>query len=544
MNRKQLARTSLTTLVRALLLGSGLISPGVAPPESPAREPELTPAPTPAPLPYFTPLDQFLAGRWAEAEVKPALLSSDAEFIRRLFLDLAGRIPSILEVRDFIDDPDPDKRQIWIDKLLKEPTYARHFANVWRAILLSQTNAQQVGNLAPQLEAWLYRRLEKNVAYDKIVRELLTKRSTGEGQIIHGHLLPTSGEDEGPQAFLQAQEYRPENLAGATARLFMGVKLECAQCHSHPFARWTRTQFWELAAFFAQPSGPKGPDANLRELTIPGTDQVVSPRFPDGSAPSWRPGVSPQEALAEWLTSPGNPYFARATVNRVWGYFFGIGLIDPVDDAGEHNSPSHPELLDELAQQFAASGFDLKQLIRKIVSSYAYQMTSMASQSSQDDPRLFARKIVRGLSPEQLIDSIDLAAEHPWPELAIRFTALPSTNEPPWGQFRAHFPPHDRASEVPTTILQALFMMNSKFMADLTNPERNKTLATIAASEVSTTRKIETIYLVVLARKPRPEEADRLIAYVDRGGPSGDRTAALGDVFWVLLNSAEFMLNH
>jgi hypothetical protein len=476
-------------------------------------------------------IDHHLAAHWAGKDVQPAPRTDDAAFIRRVYLDLAGRIPSIIEVRDFLDDTRPDKRAIWVQRLLESPTYAQHFAHVWRALWLSAANNEQTQVLAAGFEGWLRQRLKENTGYDQMVRELLTAAPSVQGTST-------------PGAFYQVNELKPENLAANTSRLFLGVKLECAQCHAHPFAPWTRTQFWEYAAFFTDVVPRQGPAGDGRTIKIPGTDKVVPARFLDGTAPRWQTDVAPRATLADWLTAADNRYFARAAVNQLWAYFFGTGLIDPVDEAGDQNPPSHPELLDELARAFAAHRFDLPFLIRALVATEAYQRSSVTTHASQDDSRLFARMAVRALSPEQLFDSLAEVTEYREPPGADRppFNGSPSS---PRQQFLARFAQADRRTEAQTTILQALFLMNGSFMADATSLEGNRTLATIAqASATGTARRIETLYLVALSRKPRPEEAARLLDYVNRGGPSGDPKKALADIFWALVNSAEFILNH
>ncbi|HMC64429.1 MAG TPA: DUF1553 domain-containing protein, partial [Gemmataceae bacterium] len=335
----------------------------------------------------------------------------------------------------------------------------------------------------------------------------------------------------------------------STSRLFLGLKLECAQCHNHPTAHWTRKQFWEFAAFFAD-LGTEG-KANRQQLTIPGTKQVVQARFVTGVAPQLQPGGSPRATLAEWITAADNPYFARAAVNQLWAYFFGAGLVEPADDMGEHNPPSHPELLDELARQFTAHRFDLKFLIRALVASRAYQLSSALPLKPNPSPlagegrSLLARMAVRGLSPEQLFDSLAVAIDWQEPPPRAQRSFVGQEDRSPRAQFLEKFANQDKRTESQTTILQALFLMNGKLMADATSLEGSGTLAIIADAEsLSTARRLETLYLVALARKPRAEEAARLIKYIDAGGPRKDKKKAFADVFWALLNSAEFRLNH
>ena len=356
-------------------------------------------------------------------------------------------------------------------------------------------------------------------------------------------------------AFYQANEFKAENLAASTSRLFLGVRLECAQCHDHPFSSWTRKQFWEYAAFFSgiQQQGRARTVQEIadnkvggREIKIPGTDKFVSARFLDGKVPEFQDKTDSREILADWLTSPLNPYFARNGANRVWAHFFGIGIIDPIDDEPTEDNPSsHPELLTELTAQFVAHQHDVKYLIRAITASRAYQRTSALTHPSQNELGLFARMSLKGLTPEQLFDSLALATGYQEPNLGPtpRFMALNAPNSPR-GEFLTLFSTQDKKIETHTSILQALALMNGKFINDATTLERSRTLAAMVDGPFSNTQRLETLYLAALGRLPRPEEARRLLAYVDSCEPRIDPRTAFADIFWVLLNSSEFILNH
>jgi hypothetical protein len=477
-------------------------------------------------------IDEQVAARWKEKGVEPAAPADDAEFLRRAYLDLNGRIPDILTARDFLDNPDPQKREKLIDRLLASDRYAAHFAAVWRARLFPQSTNFQLGFAPYQAEPWLRKQLQDNTPYDRMVRGVVM-----------------GGADPVGQAFYQAAEFKAEEVASRTARLFLGVKVGCAQCHDHPFDKWKRQQFWDFAAFFAPSTQQFGgvPGGGRGELKIPGTDKAVRPRFLDGVEPKLTPGQDPRPALLDWMTAADNPYFARATVNHTWEYFFGVGLVEPPDEESADNPPSHPELLDELARRFAAHGYDLKYLIRGIVLSKPYQLSSRRPHPGPDDPRLFGRARVRGLSPEQLYDCLALAtgngADDPANPAPPNFN--PGAAASPRLQFLARFPEQDRPVEAQTSALQALYFMNGKVTADACNPEHNKNLRVLAdAQSVPVPRRVEQLFLIVLSRKPRPEERERFVAYVEKGGPDGDQRHALADVFWALLNSAEFATNH
>jgi hypothetical protein len=494
-------------------------------------------------------IDRHVAAEQQLRKVTPAPLADDAEFVRRVYLDLAGRIPRVSEVRAFLDDNRPDKRRRLVDKLLDSSNYVNHFTHVLRTLLLPQNNNEQVQFFAAQIEQWARARVRDNTPWDRMVRDLLTVPVNGAPA---RRARPATAADGAAVAFYQANEMKPDNLAAATSRLFLGVKIECAQCHNHPFAKWSRKQFWEYAAFFAgiKPQGNGGPlagateDPKVHEIDIPGMDKTVQAKFLDGAAPAWRGDVPAREVLADWVTRPDNPFFSRAAANRLWEHFFGIGLVDPVDDFREENPPSHPEVIDALAKGLVEQRFDLKFLIRAITASKTYQRTATLTHKSQEDLRAFARMPLKGLTPEQVFDSLATAVGYRGdarPQFGFRFNGTTTR-----GDILSKFAnPVDRRTEYQTSILQALALMNGRFIADATSLQRSETLAAVLDSPfMSTRQKLDTLYLAALARPMRGSEAARLIPYVSGGGPSRDPKKALADVFWVLLNSSEFILNH
>jgi hypothetical protein len=500
-------------------------------------------------------IDRHINARLAEREVKAAPRADDAEFLRRVYLDLTGRIPRVADARAFLEDKSPDRRRHLVERLLESPQYVSHFGTTWTTTILPSSPNQ---NFAFAFKPWVEKQIREDVPYDKMVRDLLAASFDNTPFRGRGVVPARPGVGPGvvnPLAYYQANELKPENLAASTSRVFLGVRLECAQCHDHPFTSWKRKQFWEYAAFFAgiQPQRriapgrgvpPPPPDPNVRTIKIPLTDKVVEARFLDGAVPEFQSGVNSRITLADWMTSERNPYFARTGANRVWGHFFGVGLIDPIDDEPtEENPTSHPELLAELTRQFVAHKYDMKYLIRAITSSDAYQRTSARTDPGQSEPRLFARMALRGMTPEQLFDSLAQATgyrEGAGPLVRGRPNLLT-----PRGQFLVRFASQERRTETHTSILQALALMNGKFIADATSVERSTTLAAVVnAPFMNTAQRVETLYLATLTRLPRPEERARMVAYVERGGTSGDQGTALADVFWVLLNSSEFILNH
>ncbi len=484
-------------------------------------------------------VDARLDSAWAAAKVEPVARAEDGEFLRRASLDLVGRIPTAAEARDFLDDPDPGKRAALVDRLLDSPAHAARAALLWRQLLLPE-GGDQGPVAAGGFDAWLGKKVAEGAGYDRIVREILSARLVDRA----GAAMVGTGTEPSPAAFYSAKGGKPETLAADSARAFLGLRLECAQCHNHPFAKWKREEFWGFAAFFA--GVPRVADdaaaaavvraprdeAGRRELTIPGTSTVVKATHLDRSTPAWRPRLDTREVLAEWVTAPNNPYFARAAVNRAWARFFGNGLIDPVDDLDAEGDPALAAVLGEVAGQFRDHGYDLKYLIRALMATRAYNLTSAVVAGESTPPPMFARMPVRGLSPGQFIDSLAQATGTELGENRGRFLELFADRD-------------EAATESQTSILQALTLMNGSFVAAATGPETGNILGAIAeAPYLDTAGRVEILYLAALSRRPKAEEKARVVAYIDRRDAEADRSRALADAFWALLNGPEFRINH
>jgi hypothetical protein len=484
-------------------------------------------------------IDRRLEARWLEGKVRSAPPADDAEFLRRVSLDVTGRIPRPADVYAFLADTSRDKRRKLIDRLLDEPRFAVHFANVWRAEWLPETAGGEAATFQAGFENWLKQRLRAGVGYDRLVRELLTTPIAAEGRDTEPVLRDP--ERANPLAFFAAKEARPENLAAAVARSFLGIRLECAQCHDHPFAKWTQEQFWSQAAFFAgirkQGNGlfaPLTEAVQRRELTPPGGRKPRQAEFLEGGTPQWQADRGPRAVLADWITAPDNPFFARAAVNRLWGQFFGVGLVDPVDDFRDDNPASDPELLDDLARAFVESGYNLSYLIRGICLSRAYQRTSARTDPSQDGTRLPARMTVKALTGEQFFDSLALATGYR--DQQDRGAAR--------RQFLTRFALAGPVGEPETSVQQALVLLNGRFVSWATDPEKCPTLVAVTGTPgMSLADRIEALYVATLSRKPTAEECSRLERHVRKASP--DREAErLADVLWMLVNTAEFRTNH
>jgi hypothetical protein len=499
-------------------------------------------------------IDHHIGAKLDVAKVKPAPIADDAMFLRRTYLVLVGRIPMPSEVHAFLEDTDPAKRAKLIDKLLDSPGYANHFTTVWRGWMLPEAlTSFEVAALSPSFEIWLRKQLAANVAYNKLVTDLLTvpvaqSRNPPAPQPVDPEEQTPFGTRGAAMVFYYAKEAKAENLAAATARLFLGVQLDCAQCHDHPFAKWSRDQFWGLAGFFAgiettQPNNFFAPLREVfdrRELVIPNTDRVVQATFLDDKEPEWRAKTSSRVTLAEWITDKNNAFFARATANRMWGYVFGTGVYEPVDDFTDEHRPSHPEMLDELSAAFADSGFDLKFLLRAILLSDTYQRDSARTETGQDDPRLFARFPVQGMTPEQLYDSLTLIASSGQEPGGV-YLQNPGSGK---RQFVEKFGLIGGKTESPSSILQALTLMNGDLVATASQPGQSRVVGVVTSLPgLTDAERVDVLYLTALGRKPKPAELERAIKHVG-AGPADKAKQRYGDLLWALLNSAEFRTNH
>ena len=413
-------------------------------------------------------------------------------------------------------------------------------AAVWRAALLpSDVDLTRFGG-TERFETWLAERFRANVPYDEIVRELL---------LAEGRLS-----ESGPVLFYAALKMEPERLAARTSRAFLGVRMECAQCHDHFFdKRWKQTDFWGYAAFFAQISRPQGKmeevspvlrvlDTNRGEVSLPESENVINPRFPLGSpALASVDGPSRRQQLADWLTQEHNPQFARATANRIWAHLFGRGIVDPVDDMRPDNTPVCPDVLEALAKSLVATRYDLRTLIRGIVLSDAWQRSSRAD--TEDSQRLlhFAQMPIKTFSAEQLYDSLTVATGRI--SSADGVDGLLRTGNSSRQAFLSQFQaPTEQATDFHLGIPQALTLMNGRIVHNATTSSTSGLLRSLSAPFFTDEQRIETLFLATLGRRPVEEETAALAAHVAAG--DGSKMDRLGDILWALLNSPEFTLNH
>jgi hypothetical protein len=482
-------------------------------------------------------IDELLAAAWAREGIEPAPPAGDLEFLRRASLDLAGVIPAVAEVRAFATDPDPGKRSRLVDRLLASHLHAEHLATTWRNMMVPRGASADGFDGQAGLQSWLRSQFLKNQRYDQMVADLL---------------VATGVSREGPGLFYTAFDLKPEELAANTARVFLGIQIECAQCHDHPFDRWTQQDFWGYAAFFARlgrQGGNRPGQENMRlvdksdgEVMLPGTQTIVLPLYPRGDRPDASDVGSRRMQLGIWMVSRDNPFLARAAVNRAWAFMFGRGLVEPVDDIGEHNRASHPQLFNELAAWFVDTGFDLRNLLRVLASTRAYQLSSRLASGEPPRPELFDRMPVKSLTPEQFYDSLmrsSLAAAADESRLA---RGLDARRQAFVAKMQAQ-----RASrlEYDAGVAQVLQLLNGGEVLAATGEATSGLLAALAAPVFNDRERVEIVFLATVSRPPDEQELIRALAHLAdaRSGDSGENQA-LGDILWALVNTAEFALNH
>ena len=483
-------------------------------------------------------IDALITAQIEQAGESAAPLSDDAEFLRRVYLDLSGQVPSVSAARDFLESEDEAKRAKLVQRLLSSPKTFDHLAEVWRNAMLPSDPSPQLLQNSTGFHAWLRKRFSDNLRYDRIVSDLIAATGT---------------DRDGPALFFTALELEPKKLASATSRIFLGLQLECAECHDHPFDDWKQEEFWGYAAFFARLPKNDGmmQNTSLRlvdradgEVTLPDTEQVVLPKFPGGREVDPSEAGTRRQQLSIWMSSRENPYVARAAVNRVWALLFGRGLVDPVDDLGPHNPASHPELLELLTNYFIETDYDLRNLLRTLCSTQAYQRSSRVDAAKVPPRDLFAAMTVKVLTAEQVYDSLrSTLSQTPspmQPELNNFAPGLDFRRQ----QFIAQMMGRSaNVEEYDRGLQQALRLMNGNEIEGATNIEQSPLLKSLRAPFFEDQQRVDILYLATLSRYPSDAERKRTEEFlVESQGDGSEKARA--DVLWALLNSAEFALNH
>jgi len=498
-----------------------------------------------AALPQYNYIDGHADAKLERLKIQPSPPAGDAEFLRRVSLDLIGLPPRPEEVRAFLADPaeSRSKRARLIDLLIARPEFVDHWALKWADLL--QSSRKFLGDKGMwAFREWIRQSVAANKPYHKMVRELLTS---------------TGSTFENPAAnFFRVTAADPKQAMEKTTQVFLGVRMVCAQCHDHPFEQWTQNNYYELAAFFAAVGVKPGLDSDEEivyekrdgyDIQHPKDGRVVEPRYLVASldAPQL-PAANRREALVEWLTSRQNPFFARAIANRVWSYFFGRGIIEPVDDIRASNPAANEPLLAALAKDFTDHNYDLQHLIRTIVNSRVYQASLAANQWNADDEANFSHAAPRRLSAEQLLDAIAVAtgSRPKFAEVPPDFRAeqLPGPHVGAGGFLDLFGRPAretscecERRSEM--SLPQALNLINGPTVGDALADPKGRVAQLILAG--ATDRQLaEDLYLAAFSRLPDAKEYDAAVTYL-RGGSS--RAARAQDLLWALLNSNAFLFN-
>lgn len=494
-------------------------------------------------------LDALALARVIDQEINQALksegvpassLAADAEFYRRVHLDLVGVVPTPEKVLAFLDSKDANKRAKVIDELLADERFGKQLAEIWSGLTIPRESNNRRLDHTP-FQKWLAKNFNDNTPLDKLVFDLLTSTGNLDENGAVGYFVGNPTVDK---------------MTDNVTKMFLGVRLECAQCHNHPFVSIKQEEYWGMAAFFMktrltvnpQQAAKKGVAPGIFESAgpakgkkgnLPESAKIVPAKFLQANQPKLDPKEPYRPVLAKWIVAPDNPYFAKAMVNRFWYQMFGRGIVNPVDDMHEDREVSHPELLAALTEQLKANSFDVKYLIRAICNSQAYQRSSRPVEANKDDAKFYSHRLVRVLTPEQLYDSIVTVLGQTAPGKGAR-VAQKQKGAPggPREQFLNFFrvedaDPQDYQAGIP----QALRLMNSGQM-NATQGIADKAMKAAGGDQ---NKIIAQLYLNVLSRLPSDAEISRMHDYVKKQGAP---RAAYSDIVWALLNSSEFTLNH
>ena len=499
-----------------------------------------------------TKVDQHLVQQWKRLGITPSKLTDDASWLRRVSLDVCGTLPTSSEVRRFVADERKDKRTRWVNELLERSEYASYFALKWADILQNRgrgysTRRQRAGTSF--FSTWIRDSIADNKPYDQFVAEILTA---------------TGGQNENPPTIWYRSIRSQQDYVESISQGFLGVRLQCAQCHHHPAERWSQADYYGLAAVFSRVGRKRGyADAEVPtneviflkdkgEVLHPRTRQVMNPRPLGGPDFEVSKYEDPRHAFARWLTTKQNPFFARTMVNRMWGHFMGRGIIHPIDDARSTNPPSNPELLDQLAVDFAENRFDVKQLIRDITSSRAYQLSVIPTNANKDDVQNFARFYARRMPAEVLLDAISQILEAPtiFPggpgtfPVGTRAIDLPDENVN--SNFLDVFgrPARTSACECERidapSLAQALQLVSSQEVQEKLTA-KNGFIEKISTSKMQPAEVIDEMFLRTFSRKPKKAELETALDFVQS---EEDKAEAYRSLMWSLLATNEFLFNH
>ncbi len=476
---------------------------------------------------------------------QPLEIVDDATFLRRVFLDLNGTVPTVSQAREFLDYPgqvvarDPKRMQL-IEQLLtgsRRPDRhaertAAHWASLWRRMMVPGNSPQ--AQAAVMIEPWLKEQFAKNTPYDQIVKQLIAPAPAAAPMMMTRGMQPGGG---GPETFLVAVGGTPSASASAVARVFLGERIGCAECHDHPFAPWKQKDFWGMAAFFSGVNAGSVADGASATIRPENSEVTYSAAFP--GAGEYRPerGKGQREALADWVVSPSNPQFAATAVNRAWQALMGVGLTGAVDDL-DLASAEERAILDELAGHFATSGFDLRWLLTGICLSEVYQQRCVAN--DQNLGEFPGQRHVKTLTPEQLFNTLEQALSLPIARIdgSARYNGLKDQLISRMNEGVSNQPVDFKAG-----IPQALLLINGPLTVSATDLETSRTLrGVLDAPFLTETERLDSLFLAVLSRRPTEAERGYLMSYAAEASNDAARQEAYSEIFWALLNSPEVVL--
>lgn len=526
-------------------------------------------------LPQVKFINEQVAAGWKDAKIEPSAVATDGEWCRRVYLDVVGRIPSVVELESFDRSSTTNKRLDLVNQLLGDDfvdEYARNWTGVWTTTLIGRDLENKMVN-REGMRQYLRRAFSKNISYEQFVIDLVT---------ASGSSAPGTENFNGAVNFLSGKmEENGAQATAKTAQVFLGLQVQCTQCHNHPFNKGKQNQFWEFNAFFRQSKALRkfegtrdiqsielvdedfaGEGGNVQEAELfyelrNGLTKVAYPVFIDGteiSKSGYLPakmddgtpyGAHRRQELATMIVA--SPFMPKAIVNRMWGHFLGYGFTKPIDDLGEHNAPSHPELLDGLAERFREQSFDIKELTKWIVLSQPYSLSSKATQSNKgDDPSMgekpkFSHFYLRQMKAEELYESLLVATEAD--ELRGGGEAAAKKKDEWLNQFVIAFGTDegDDSTTFNGSIPQVLMMFNGDLIKSATSTGKGGFLDKIASSSMKNPEKINALYRAALARVPSAGEVKMANSLIIA---KGDAVGALQDVWWAVLNSNEFIINH
>ena len=501
-----------------------------------------------------TVVDRFTQQKWQELGIVPSDLCSDEQFIRRVSLDITGTLPTATQVKAFLDNKDPAKRDKLVDSLLETPEYSYYFANRWADVLRVKRGNQAARAFGTfSFHHWIRESVAADKPYDQFAREILAA---------------IGDETKSPAVVWYRDLQKPEQFVDDSCQLFLGVRMACAQCHHHPYEKWGQDDYWGMAAFFGQlgrknvaTPGVVVQNQNQNRLVIfnKGTGTVINTRTQkvavmkplDGETVTLSPGEDPRQRLVDWMVDAKNPFFARAVANRYWAHFFGRGIVDPIDDMRVTNPPTNPALLDALAKDLVDHKFSLKHLIGTICKSRTYQLSAVPTEFNKHDKRSYARFYPRRMSAEVLYDAVSQLTNSP-----ATFPGLPTDKHSPNRaimlpdeSFQSYFldvfgrPQRisacecERVSEA--NLAQALHLLNS---AEIQNKltrvgGRAQILAKDARPDVE---KVEELFLWTFARRPNPAQLDLAMQNINLH--KDNKQLAYENIIWALINTKEFIL--